>query len=88
MKFVAWLDSLKWGWRLFFAFPVLDGIVYSAYRIAKGGWKNVVLGVAWIPFGALIGWFPDMMHIASGKNVVCFQHEEKPNGYGRNRKIR
>lgn len=73
MKFVRWIESLHWIWQIVFAFPVIDGIVYSVYRIAKGGWKNIVLGIFWIFFGAIIGWFPDMMHLASGRKVFTFE---------------
>ena len=69
MGYIAWINRLHWGWRLFLAFPLLDGIFFSIYRICQKTPKNVVLGILWIPFGALIGWFPDMVNIASGKEI-------------------
>ena len=69
MVYIAWINRLGMWRRLFLALPVLDGIFYSIYRICQKTPKNVLLGIAWIPFGALIGWFPDMMNIASGKEI-------------------
>ncbi|MBO4988788.1 MAG: hypothetical protein J6D37_00505 [Clostridia bacterium] len=69
MGYIAWINRLDWRWRLVLALPVLDGIFYSIYRICQKTPKNVLLGIVWIPFGALIGWFPDMMNIASGKEI-------------------
>lgn len=69
MGYIAWINRLDWRWRLVLALPVLDGIFYSIYRICQKTPKNVLLGIVWIPFGALIGWFPDMINIASGKEI-------------------
>lgn len=77
MNYIAWINRLHWGWRLFFAFPVLDGLFYSIYRILSGGVWNVILGLVWIPFGALIGWFPDMVNIASGKEIFIIKGAKK-----------
>lgn len=88
MSYVKWMDEIKWGWRLFFAFPLLNGIFFSLYRFCVGGWKNILLGIIWIPFGALIGWFPDMMRIACGRTVFTFEKSEQRNSIRNIRKGR
>ncbi len=69
MKYTEWVNQKHWVIRLLMAFPVVDGIFYSIYRICQKTPANVILGILWIPFGALVGWFPDMVHIASGKEI-------------------
>ena len=55
---VKGFDNLPWILKLILALPVIDGIAYGIYRIAKGIDQNnmaiLIAGIVWI----LIGWFP------------------------------
>lgn len=66
-SYVKAIDGLSWILKLIFALPILDGIIYGIYRIAKG---KVILGVIWIFVGATILWIIDLVSVILNKKVV------------------
>jgi len=68
-EYVKTIDSLPFIIRLLLALPVLDGIVYGIYRIAKG---NVIAGIIWIFVGATILWIIDIVTIVLHGKVEFF----------------
>lgn len=67
-SYVSFINGLPWIVRLIFALPVLDGIIYGIYRIAKG---RVLIGILWIFVGAAILWIIDLITvIVNGKVTV------------------
>ena len=58
-----WLNSLPLIVKIILALPLLDGIFYVLYRIAKGDTANIVLGIVWFFFGAAIGWIIDIVFL-------------------------
>lgn len=66
-EYVKFIDELPWIVRLLLALPVLDGIVYGIYRIAKG---KLLIGIIWIFIGAAFGWIIDMITIALDGKVT------------------
>ncbi|MCK9235979.1 MAG: hypothetical protein WC225_01530 [Acholeplasmataceae bacterium] len=60
-------DNLPWILKLILALPVLDGLCWGIYRLAKGlATKNLVLiifGFIWIFVGAVILWIVDIITI-------------------------
>lgn len=66
-SYVKAIDGLSWILKLIFALPILDGIIYGIYRIAKG---KVILGIIWIFVGATILWIIDLVSVILNKKVV------------------
>jgi hypothetical protein len=64
-----WLNSLPLIVKIILALPLLDGIFYGIYRIAKGETANIVLGIVWIFIGAMIGWILDIVFLLLDKPV-------------------
>ncbi len=63
--YVKFIEGLPFIVKLIFALPILDGILYGIYRIAKG---SVILGIIWIFVGAAILWIIDLISvIVNGK---------------------
>lgn len=64
---VKMFDDLPWIMKIILALPILDGIAWGIYRIAKGISKNdmalVIIGIIWIILGATILWIVDMITI-------------------------
>ena len=67
--YIKFIDSLPFILKLIFAFPVLDGLFYGIYRIAKG---KVILGLIWIFVGATIFWIIDIYSILVHGKVKYF----------------
>lgn len=65
--YVKLIDGLPWIVRLILALPVIDGIVYGIYRIAKG---RLLVGLIWIFIGATIFWIIDMVTIILNGKVT------------------
>lgn len=67
-SYVNFINGLPWILRLILAFPLLDGIFYGIYRIAKG---RIILGLIWIFVGAAILWIIDIVSVVlSGKVTI------------------
>ena len=58
--YVTALNKLNILLKILLALPVLDGIFYGLYRIAKG---KVLLGILWFFIGSCIGWVVDIASI-------------------------
>ncbi len=60
-------DNLPFIIKLILAFPIIDGIAYGIYRIAKGIDKNdpliLIAGIIWIVAGATILWVIDLISV-------------------------
>lgn len=59
--YVRSLDKMNIILKILLAIPVLDGIFYGIYRIAKG---HIIWGIIWIFIGAAVGWIVDILSIA------------------------
>lgn len=53
-----WFDDLPMVLKIIFALPVLDGLTWGLYRIARGRW---VLGVFWMIVGGVFLWPFDLI---------------------------
>jgi len=63
--YIKFIEGLPFIVKLIFALPILDGILYGIYRIAKG---SIILGIIWIFVGAAILWIIDLISvIVNGK---------------------
>ena len=63
--YIKFIEGLPFIVKLIFALPILDGILYGIYRIAKG---SIILGIIWIFLGAAILWIIDLISvIVNGK---------------------
>lgn len=67
--FVKFIDSLPFVVKLIFALPLLDGIVYGIYRIAKG---KIILGIVWIFLGIFILWIIDLYSVIKNGKLKYF----------------
>ena len=69
-------DNLPWIVKIILALPVLDGIAWGIYRIAKGLDKNdlvlIIVGIIWIFAGIFILWVVDLISIILYKKPVLF----------------
>ena len=67
-------DNLPWIVKLILALPIVDGIAYGIYRIAKGLDKNdmfmVIVGILWIFVGATLFWIIDLVSVILYGKVV------------------
>ena len=74
--YVKAIDKLPFILKLILALPVLDGIIYGIYRIAKGLQNNdmlmVIIGIIWIFAGATILWVIDFISVLMYGKVVLF----------------
>lgn len=55
-----WFDDLPWALKMVFALPVLDGVFWGTYRIARG---HLVVGLFWLIFGGFVLWPFDLVAI-------------------------
>lgn len=70
-KYRQWVDGLPFVFKIIFALPILDGIIYGIYRIC-GGTENILnllLGIFWLFFGSVFGWIIDLIFIVLDKPV-------------------
>ncbi len=67
-EYVKFIDGLPFILRVILALPVLDGIIYGIYRIAKG---HLIAGLVWIFVGAAILWIIDLFTLFT-KGKVTF----------------
>lgn len=69
-------DELPVLFKFILALPIIDGVAYGIYRIAKGIHKKdlvlIIIGIIWFPFGAFVGWILDIYAIYKFKNVKFF----------------
>jgi len=68
-EIVKTLDKLDLIVKIILALPILDGIVWGIYRIAKG---KLILGIIWIFFGGVIGWIIDIFSLLTTKKISYF----------------
>lgn len=68
-EIVKTLNGLPWIIKIILALPILDGIVWGIYRIAKG---KVILGIIWIFVGGFIGWIVDIFSLLTTKKISYF----------------
>jgi len=64
---VKFFDGLPLILKIVCALPVLDGICYGIYRIAKG---QLVIGIIWIFIGAIFGWVIDIVTLVLNGKVT------------------
>lgn len=64
---VKFFDDLPLILKIVAALPVLDGICYGLYRIAKG---QLIVGIIWIFIGAAIGWIIDIVTLVLNGKVT------------------
>ena len=57
-KYIAFLNSKSDAVKMLLALPIIDGIIYGLYRIAKG---HYFTGVVWFIIGASVGWIFDLL---------------------------
>ncbi len=69
-------DGLPWLIKLILALPLIDGIAYGVYRIAKGiDEKNLAIliaGIVWIFVGWAILWIIDLVCVIFYRRVTVF----------------
>ena len=66
-KYLSWIRSKNEMVQILFALPIIDGVVYGLYRIARGHYFS---GVVWFVFGAVIGWIFDLFCLFLKKPLV------------------
>ncbi len=66
---VRFFDNLPLIVKIIFALPILDGLCWGIYRIAKG---HVLAGILWILFGMVIMWVVDIICLILYKRVTIF----------------
>ncbi len=75
-ELVKAFDDLPWIIKLILAFPVIDGIAYGIYRIAKGIDRNdmtiLIAGIIWILVGWAILWIIDLITVIFRGKVTVF----------------
>lgn len=75
-ELVKTFDGLPWILKLILALPVLDGLCWGIYRVAKGVSKKdnllIIVGLIWIFAGAAILWIIDMVTIILYKKPTVF----------------
>jgi hypothetical protein len=64
---VKFFDDLPLIVKIICALPILDGICYGLYRIAKG---QLIVGIIWIFLGAAIGWIIDIVSLIMNGKVT------------------
>lgn len=67
--YIKLIDGLPFILKLILALPVLDGIAYGIYRIAKG---RLILGIIWIFVGMAIFWIIDLYSVIKNGKVKYF----------------
>jgi hypothetical protein len=69
-------DELPVWFKFVLALPMIDGVAYGIYRIAKGIHKKdlilIIIGIIWFPFGAFVGWILDMYSVYKYGKVQFF----------------
>ena len=55
-----WFDDLPWVIKIIFTLPVLDGLFWGTYRIARG---RLMAGLCWVLFGSLFLWPLDLVAV-------------------------
>lgn len=67
-------DHLPFLVKLILALPIIDGIAYGYYRIAKGIDRNdmvmLIAGIVWLLIGGFILWIIDLISVILYKKVV------------------
>lgn len=75
-ELVKTFDGLPWILKLILALPVLDGLCWGIYRVAKGLSKKdnllIIVGLIWIFAGAAILWIIDLVTIILYKKPTVF----------------
>jgi hypothetical protein len=75
-ELVKTFDGLPWILKLVLALPVLDGLCWGIYRVAKGLSKKdnllIIVGLIWIFAGAAILWIIDLVTIILYKKPTVF----------------
>lgn len=75
-ELVKTFDGLPWILKLILALPVLDGLCWGIYRVAKGVSNKdnllIIVGLIWIFAGAAILWIIDMVTIILYKKPTVF----------------
>jgi len=67
--YIKLIDGLPFILKLILALPILDGIAYGIYRIAKG---KLILGIIWIFVGAAILWIIDLYSVIVNGKIKYF----------------
>ncbi len=68
-NFVKSMDKLPLIVKVLFSLPILDGLIYGIYRIAKG---HVIAGILWIFLGGSILWIVDLITMFTNGKPVLF----------------
>lgn len=66
-KYLSWIRSKSDLVHILCALPLVDGVFYGLYRIAKGHYFS---GVVWFVFGAVIGWIFDLAALFFKKPLI------------------
>ena len=66
---VKFLNGLPFIVKVILALPILDGLVWGIYRIAKG---KLILGLIWIFLGAAVLWIIDIFSLLTTKKISYF----------------
>lgn len=74
-NFIKAIDDLPWIVKLILSLPVVD-IIWAVYRIVKGiDEKNIlkiIVGIVWIPLGAIAIWLVDLVCTIIWKKPILF----------------
>lgn len=75
-KLVKAFDELPWILKIILALPVVDGLAWGIYRVAKGLSKNdfllIIIGIIWIVGGIFIFWLIDLITILLYQKPTIF----------------
>ncbi len=75
-KLVKAFDELPWILKIILALPVVDGLAWGIYRVAKGLSKNdfllIIIGIVWIVGGIFIFWLIDLITILLYQKPTIF----------------
>ena len=73
---VKTFDGFPFILKVILALPILDGLAWGIYRVAKGLDKRdtlmVIVGLIWIFVGAAIFWIIDLITLFMYKKVTVF----------------
>jgi len=68
-EYVKLIDGLPFIIKVILALPIIDGLVYGIYRIAKG---KLIFGIIWIFVGTVITWFLDLYSLFTEGKITYF----------------
>jgi hypothetical protein len=75
-EIVQLIDGLPWIIRVILALPIVDGIAYGIYRIAKGLDRKdntmLFVGILWLFLGIPILWIIDLFQVVFTGKVTFF----------------